>query len=251
MAMVLFLFFFHSLLMLPELALAGFVDDLEDGATHPLGHIEQCAWPALNPFLGHVRDGCALAVDDEVGPDPLSWRPWTHRPYCADSRYCVFTNSMFGGKNHGVSIITTPEIAASSPSLLLKLAGGVEPLSRYINATERPPYVVIDIPGKGKGVVATRLISRGEVFMAEYPRILADLEFMGRVRREQGHLLLQRAIEQLADSDKVLSLARSGKSGAPVPEDIMRTNTFGITIEDRSRLAIFPKIAVSSPPMFY
>ncbi len=38
-------------------------------------------------------------------------------PYCAGSRFCVFTNAMLPRRD-GISIITTPELAATSMSLL-------------------------------------------------------------------------------------------------------------------------------------
>jgi hypothetical protein len=81
--------------------------------------------------------------------------------------------------------------------------------------------------------------------MEDYPSVLADVEFPGRVPREQGRVLLKRAIDQLADAEEVFALARSSTAGAPPEEDVMRTNTFGITIGDRSRMALFPKISVS------
>lgn len=209
---------------------------------------EQCGWRFPDHFGDHDHQACLLAIDEKAGPDPSHWAPWTHRPYCADTRYCVYTNSVFQG-NHGVSIITTPEIAANSPALIAQLSAiGDLGLGdgRHV-VTEKPPYVVRDIPGKGKGVIATRRIGRGEVFMVDYPSVLADVEFPGRVRHDEGVLLLQRAMDQLADSQEVLSLARSSRSGAAVPEDVMRTNTFGITVAERSRLALFPKISVSNP----
>lgn len=204
---------------------------------------EQCGWPSLGLLQHNGGRDCPRAMDDSVGLDPASWAPWTHRPFCADTKYCVFTNSMFQG-NHGVSIITTPEIAASSVDLLTTLNAAQDPQLGN-QAPDPPPYEVREIPGKGMGVVATRRIRHGEVLMVDYASILVDTEFPGRVRREKGHQLLQRAMEQLPNSDGVLSLARSSKAGAPLPEDVMRTNTFGMTISDRSRMALFPRISVS------
>ncbi|KAB5550790.1 hypothetical protein GE09DRAFT_149545 [Coniochaeta sp. 2T2.1] len=194
---------------------------------------EQCGWPSNVALKAHDHRACALPMDE----NSHSWSPWTYRPYCAGTQYCVFTNSMFRG-NNGVSIITTSEIAASSPDLVAKLTSaraGADPAE--------PPYTVRDIPGKGKGLFATRRIARGDVFMEDYPSVLADVEFPGKVRRDQGQLILQRAIEQLGQSEEVLSLARSSTTGAPVQEDVMRTNTFGITIAQRSRMALFPRIS--------
>jgi hypothetical protein len=218
---------------------------------------EQCGWPSAGAPLKHNHHNsnqrrCSLAIDDKTGPDPSDWAPWTERPYCADTEYCVFTNSAFRG-NHGVSIITTPEIAASSPDLLAKLTSshtfarlhrGGEDEEDEEEEEEEEPHTVRDIPGKGKGLFATRRIPRGEVLMEDYPSVLADVEFPGRVRREQGRLLLERAIGQLGQADEVLALARSSTAGAAVQEDVMRTNTFGLTIGERSRMALFPRISV-------
>lgn len=49
--------------------------------------------------------------------------------------------------------------------------------------------------------------------MEDYPSVLADLEFPGKVKREQGQLLLDRAIGQLAQAKGVLGLAGVVKLG--------------------------------------
>lgn len=170
-------------------------------------HGQQWGWPTTTTLKPHDHRSCSLALDDSVGPLPSSWAPWTHRPYCADTSYCVFTNSNFRG-NHGVSIITTSEIAAASPNLLAKLTSS-QPGPNQTDA----PHIVREVPGKGKGLFATRRIARGELFMEDYPSVLADLEFPGKVKREQGQLLLDRAIGQLAQAKGVLGLAGVVKLG--------------------------------------
>lgn len=227
-----------SLSLLAISALAGLVR-----ASEATVHNEQCGWPATSVLGHHPRHTCPRALDDNVGFGPLSWAPWTHRPYCSDAQYCVFTNSAFRG-NHGISVITTPEIVASSPSLLLKLTGTTE-AQNAAAAAPVTPYEVRDIPGKGKGLFATRRIPRGEIFLEDYPSVLADVEFPSRVRRSEGQVLLLRAMEQLANPEEVFSLARSSTTGTPVQEDVMRTNSFAITVGERSRMALFPKISVS------
>ncbi len=79
---------------------------------------DQCGWNPHEPAPAALLDhpSCLLPLDEFVGPDPRSWDPWTHRPYCAGSRFCVYTNAMLPRRD-GISIITTPEIAASSMSL--------------------------------------------------------------------------------------------------------------------------------------
>lgn len=219
---------------------ANLLDDVVDAALSG----EQCGWPSLSVLRHNDGRRCPRAMDESVGSEPSSWAPWTHRPYCADTNYCVFTNSMFQG-NHGVSIITTPEIAASSVGLhsTLNAAQGSHPS----NIDFDPPYEIKEMPGMGMGVIATRKITHGDMLMVDYTSVLVDTEFPGRVRRDKGHELLQRAMEQLPNSDGLLSLARSSTSGTPIPEDVMRTNTFGMEISERARMALFPTISVSVP----
>lgn len=216
--------------------------DLGSNVADAVISAEQCGWPSLSPLRHNDRQSCPRAIDDSVGFEPANWAPWTHRPYCADTNYCVFTNSMFQG-NHGVSIITTPEIAASSVELYTTLTEAQPPHPG--TAELDPPYEVREMPGRGMGAVATRRIAQGEVLLVDYTSVVADTEFPIRVMRDKGRQLLQRALDQLPDSDGLLSLARSSTTGATIPEDVMRTNTFGMQISDRTRMALFPRIAVS------
>jgi hypothetical protein len=207
---------------------------------------EQCGWvPAdILRLQGSSNPACPSSIYDEIGSQPARWAPWTHRPYCADTNYCVFTNSMFQG-NHGISIITTPEVISSSLHLFEKSFG--IPFSSPAGDPTSPPYEVRDIPKKGKGLVATQLIKKGDVFMVDYASIIADVSFPGRVKRSDGAQLLQLAVEQLPDPDKVLSLARSGTVSTHAVEDVLRTNTFSATFDDESYMALFSEISVGIP----
>ncbi|KAK3904118.1 SET domain-containing protein 5 [Staphylotrichum tortipilum] len=188
-----------------------------------------------------------------TGPNPddaSSFAPWTHRPYCPpNTTYCVFTNADFQGPGRGVSIIdeqppkananTTP--AVFSISRLLSSA----PIHTQGPKHSSPSYEVRDIPGKGKGLVATRKIRRGEVFMVDYVAVVADGRFPTRVRRAQGRRLLAEAIERLPMGKEVLSLARSSSDPENVPavEDVMKTNSFSVEIDGGEYMALFPRIA--------
>lgn len=92
-------------------------------------------------------------------------------------------------------------------------------------------------------MVAKRRIPRGETFLVDYAAILASVEFPGRVRRAQGIELLDRAAGQLPDPERVLRLARSSTQGAPVVEDVMRTNTFSLEIDGETYMGLFPTIS--------
>lgn len=142
-------------------------------ASKPESTSQDCRNPSSSYPLGyHRHDGndCPAPVTDKVGPDPRDWAPWTHRPYCAGTDYCVYTNSLFHG---GVSFIATPERAALSlatlqPMLLNRL------LTEPNNASLPPPFEMRDMPGRGKGLVATRRLTAGETIMIDYPRFIAD-----------------------------------------------------------------------------
>jgi hypothetical protein len=201
--------------------------------------VEKCGWNSLDPLRIWDRDTCPKHVNEDAGSQSAPSAPWTHEPYCADSPYCVFTNSMFHG-NYGISIIATPEtIGGSTESLGKSFRTPLTGLGAV------PPYEVKDIPGKGKGVIATRMIRRGETFMIDYAALLASVEFPAKVTREQRRLLLDRAVDQLSEPEAVRSLARISTSGAPVVEDVLRTNSFTATLEGEAYMALFPEIAVS------
>ncbi|KAK4108499.1 SET domain-containing protein, partial [Canariomyces notabilis] len=166
-------------------------------------------------------------------------------PYCIEATsYCVFTNAKFQGPNRGVSIIEANSsqataVLASTASLHVVSSGAPEV------GNESPPYQVQDIPGKGKGVVATRKISRGEVFMLDYAAVLVDTQMPSRIKRDQGRQLLREAIERLPAARKILDLARSSldPDNVPAAEDVIKTNSFQVDIGGKGYMALFPEIA--------
>ncbi|KAB5585560.1 hypothetical protein GE09DRAFT_1071108 [Coniochaeta sp. 2T2.1] len=196
---------------------------------------EQCGPAHTSQSLLVPR--CPRPLDEDAGPEPTSWSPWTHQPYCASSDYCAYTNSKFGP---GISFISTPEVSASSLDIL---ESSVNTQSRPNNATSSL-YHIADIPNKGKGVIATRPIPRGSVFMTDHAAIIAAVEFPEKMPRFQGHMLLDKAVSQLPDPQRVLSLARSSAATDRHPiEDIMRTNAFSITLADKPWMGLFPGIS--------
>jgi hypothetical protein len=191
---------------------------------------------------------CATVTGDEHA---VPWAPWTSRPYCVeDTSYCVFTNADFPGPSRGLSIIDVrPDSSSNATTAVASIAQLLSsPAPASNTAGEEPlPYEVQDIPGKGKCLVATRKILRGQVFMVDYAAVVADARFPSRVKRDQGRQMLREAIERLPGAEEVLSLARSSSDpdNVPVVEDVMRTNSFTVEIVGREYMALFPRIAVS------
>lgn len=221
---------------------------------------------------------CAVPADDVTATeDPASWAPWTHRPVCLNStiltprgaggerlpgipepadaapvKYCVYTHAHMG--EIGLSIITTPEHAASSLHLLER--PNLPHLSRRSRAAATnadpnpPPYEVADLPGKGKGVRATRKIRRFETILLEPAAIVVVNEFARAVRRQDGYRLLHMAVDQLSDPGRVLSLARSSPFALDDVEDLLRTNSFAGELDGEPHMGLFPRVAVSAHPCY-
>ncbi|KAI6335226.1 hypothetical protein MCOR29_000382 [Pyricularia oryzae] len=213
---------------------------------------------------------CAVPTDDASGPHPSQWAPWTHKPLCVEgaapktqpsggsddgpsgttapppwTKFCVYTNAHAG--DGGMSIITTPEHAASSLHLLedpsLHLPSSSSSSSRLHNASTTPAYKVVDVPGKGKGVLATRRIRRFEPFMLERAALATDNLFASLVERHVGYRLLREAVGRLADPDRVLSLARSNPHAGDAVENVLRTNSFAGELDGAPHMVLFPLIA--------
>jgi len=210
-----------------------------------------CKWDAAAVLSPRPQQACPVP-DGHVGMTFSPWTPWSFQPFCADTDYCVFTNAQFAG-GHGVSLISTPENTKAAAEVLRHAF--TDPIEDADHGDEGggggggdgdgPLYEVQDLPGKGKGVIATRFIPRGQMFMFDYASVLADARFPSRVKQVQGLALMDKAVEQLPNPDEVLTLATSSTKGAPVAEDVLRTNTFTAKVADKEYMALFPRISVS------
>ncbi|KAF3343709.1 hypothetical protein VD0002_g1360 [Verticillium dahliae] len=197
------------------------------------------------------RNTSPLAVDDTAGPRPESWAPWTHRPSCVEAandpkvKFCTYTDAGHGP--HGFSLITTPEIAAANIDTLQDpsfSSVGAPNLEHWQKLEDDPPYEVVDLPGKGKGVVATRLIKKYDVFMSDYAVLFVNFQFTASVRQHDGYDQLHTAAERLRNPHALLSLGRSNPGHqSDIVEDVMRTNSFNLDISGVPHMGMFPKIS--------
>lgn len=208
----------------------------------------QCPITVPFPLQNHGRFGCPVPIDGSVESNPDKWSPWTHPPRCVNSPhisnldYCVFTNSQHG--IGGISILTTPQIAAASLDILNEPITPDVPLNLTENGDFDSPYEIIDVPGKGKGVIASRPISRYETIMFDYASIVVDIRFPSAVRREQGYPLLHHAADQLGNPQRVYSLDKSNPSALDDIENVLRTNAFQADLAAVDHMALFPLVSV-------
>lgn len=199
-----------------------------------------CGLPPSDP-LERISPTCSHALVDDFGTEPHDWLPWTHRPYCADTPYCVFTNAHFHG-NRGVSFITTPEKAARTLDSLESTF--TLPFHGVDHGAKGAAYEVRELPGKGHGAVAIRPIPKGERFMVDYAGIIADTTFPTNLKMKDGRKLLEAAVDQLPRGEAIRTLAQNTNTTTRVVEDVVRTNSFGMTVDDRDVMVLFPEISV-------
>jgi hypothetical protein len=210
------------------------------GSSYPLGERQTCSKPVNVLNLTQRAD----------------WAPWSHKPYCPGARnasnpaeqFCVYTSATFRG-HHGISLVTSPELSSIigdtlddsvvPPALRDHISS---PLMSDITPPGDLPYVVKDLPGRGKGVVATRNISRWEIVMVSFPAIMAPMEFLDtdNLRDKDKVNLLARVVRRLPQHEQktIFSLARS--VGGALVEDILRTNIFGVEVNGIQYMALFP-----------
>ncbi|KAI8958061.1 SET domain-containing protein [Daldinia sp. FL1419] len=213
--------------------------------THISAARGQCPPNLPAALQSQVQLGCPHPVDAKTTDRPVDWSPWTHPPECVHSKkspgetYCVYSNSEHG--NGGISIITKPETAANAVDILND--SGWTHLKHFVNNSAGPAYEVTEIPGKGKGVIAMRRIKRAEAIMADWAALIVDLDFPTSIVRTEGYRLLHRAVDQMADPDRVLELARSSAFSGDIVEDVLRTNSFSFTLADESHMTLYPEVS--------
>lgn len=202
-----------------------------------------------SPAHAHTSTTCL----NPSTPHPSAWHPWTHQPYCipaSASPWCVFTLAA-SPSPHGLSIITTPDDAPDPRQHALDA-----PFFAPEKLLLPRPYAVRDIPGKGKGAVATRRIGKGRVVLVDYVSVLAAVEYPADVLREEVQELLRVAEGRLGEEGVVEGLARQGDGRLGIRdgdgdgemsemEDVMLTNSFAVEVGGKEFMGLFADLAVS------
>ncbi|KAI4650673.1 hypothetical protein J4E93_003030 [Alternaria ventricosa] len=190
--------------------------------------------------------------------------PWSHKPYCVTStylptlgqKYCVYTSNTTGP--HGLSLIFPPKSAHLASEYL-----DDNPLDNFLAQKDAErlylggqPWKIVDIPGKAKGVVATRRIKMYETFMVDQAAVVVDMGAEKALTEAENKKLMKRAVNQLLVPAMIrdMSSAHAGKShggenngddeeGGSLEEAIMKTNAYGSTVAEVSSRALYPLIS--------
>lgn len=185
--------------------------------------------------------------DYAPGHSPGTWGPWGWSPVCfvpeqASASYCLVSSADYNSRR-GLSVIAQKDFI---PQLQKALSdeGVAAAASEHLAPISTEVYEQMEIPGKGIGVVARQRIARGTSFMVSLPGMIVENEFRVLLDTDaNAQELYRRAVDQLADRDRVMGLARS-VGGEPL-EDVLRTNAHTARVAGRNLALVYPEVAVS------
>lgn len=193
-------------------------------------------------LTGGLHVTCPLPNLDSV---TTARSPWSHKPRCTTAnlrKYCVFTSSHFGSS--GLSLIAHPQAASSLAPILNGIYHSSFPSPTSTrNLNLEPAFEVRDIPGKGKGLVATRHIKAKETFLLDHAALVVQDSFAQDAIGEEIRGLLNEAADRLVDPSAVKSLGTRWRS-RNVVEDVLKTNNFKSELDIGRSSVLFPVISV-------
>lgn len=185
-----------------------------------------------------------MPLDNQSWQPAVSQGPWTHQPRCAtdtadpNAKLCVFTDATRGP--NGLGLITTPEQAAQAAAVFRLPAVSLAP-----GKLETVAFEVVDIPGKGKGVVAKRHIPAHQSITIDQPVLLIDNIHGKTINAGLTAEMRTRAVEQLARPEAVLALSALKNSRENIVNNIFRANSFELGLGETKYGALYPGISVS------
>ncbi len=163
------------------------------------------------------------------GSGMKSW--WERGEHCVDG-ICIFSS---GNYSRGLVLVTTHQNA--------HLVAGFPHEVELLERSEPPPYQLVDIPGKGAGLVATRVIHKGEYIMARTPSIM--VQSIGHVEIETNQLvdLYEAATQYLPEDARQHFMRQFG----PDIYSKIELNSFNVPIErgqdSGMHLGIYPDVS--------
>ncbi|KAJ7730529.1 hypothetical protein B0H16DRAFT_1329854 [Mycena metata] len=164
---------------------------------------------------------------------------WTYTSPCftspdlEDDEICVFTDLNFA-QGRGISVVTSPKRANVITS---KRAFRDPEFTRGVNQdlvrTIPAVYEIKELPGKGLGVLATRLIRRGELIMANTASVMADVKSEEGLSEAKFQAMVSAAAESLpaAHRNAVMRLSihnANTLTDAEIASKVMAINAYSV-----------------------
>ncbi|KAM0335059.1 hypothetical protein ACHAQA_000093 [Verticillium albo-atrum] len=212
----------------------------------------RCDAHPAGPLVPDPRDAtCRVPVDQLSRAGAKAVRsPWTHPPHCAPSSkdnryaslYCAFTKDDFQGQG-GLMAFTSAKVAAEAHRTLEDRDPVWSRWPARDGPLGAPRYQLVDVEGKGLGLVANETIRKGDVLVREAPVMLRMVERPEAMNKAEAQGAQEKAFLQLAKEEQmeVLDLARN-IGGHPL-DDIIRTNSFEVKFQGVAHYALFKEIS--------
>lgn len=141
--------------------------------------------------------------------------------------FCLYSNQGFAG-GRGIAIITTP----ANYDRVKAVGDLLKEHDVSFKDTDSYPFHIAEIEGKGKGLVADRVLKRGEPVMGHTPVLLVHRAFKEALPQSQQQHLVQAAIDSLPKPTADLFMAQM----AHIPEKhrnaaMLTTNAFLLNLK--------------------
>jgi hypothetical protein len=204
--------------------------------------LDVCLWDGLSTISEQhtcLSSEVAASIREDVISDQVEQNSSSKSSAWNTSRclgeYCVYTDKGFGGQ--GISLITT-ELNYHRV--------------REVQASEPAPELIYEkirvesIPGKGKGLIATKTIHGGERLMAAKPALLVHRNAFMDLQPEDIYNLIDIAVDSLEPSRRASYVAQAGTMGGHKNTDILFTNSFQLSIgnhDEGFHYGSFPEIS--------
>ncbi|KAF6818201.1 hypothetical protein CPLU01_13386 [Colletotrichum plurivorum] len=163
-----------------------------------------------------------------------------HGPHSCAGPYCAYSRPSFAG-GRGIVLVSTAYNAEEAS---------------HISAFTREPddnadqgdsslYRVVEMPGKGKGLVAKKPIKRGQRIMVQSPAVVIHRRFIDDIDLESQYRLLDVVVSHLPEQTREVFMEQMGQSGGHKVHDIIHTNSFELRlgIRDGHHFGNYPEVS--------
>jgi hypothetical protein len=204
----------------------------------------ECQRPSVDVSF-HTNDSQTISQSFESAQN-IEYSPWTFWPECFSNEdqtepMCVFSHQSFA-KGRGIFIVSTTENAYG---MLQKPAFTNPSVLDRTNSYTNPPYIIQEMPGRGRGLIANKTLHRGDQIFASTPLLISNPNAY-KLAEEERLRLSHRGVETLpqASKNEFWKLLDHFK-GDPV-DDRINTNAFEIEINGVQHYAVLPEIAMTN-----
>ncbi|KAK3390710.1 hypothetical protein B0H63DRAFT_410660 [Podospora didyma] len=198
----------------------------------PGGRLQSSEWPKTCPVPGQLG-----IVEDPDYPTAVSW---DFAPRCMVGEqkenatipriHCLFTAADFRN-GHGISLVASTTVTSHLLGLGA-LEDRPDPLAAQKRAARGPAYDIVDVPGKGKGVVANRRIRRGEIIIVDFPAVLIGTHFLTDAAPHHRRRILKQAIKQLPERTRERVNGLTKREGEYEVDSILGQNSNSVVLGD-------------------